>query len=181
MESKVAAVHIYGELFGGSYPHPQVEQEMSQPVQCGVWYAPGLHFQAFDVAVDIEGVRSFLSFEIAREACETCGLPFAVPLCTGTLSECLEYPVEFETTIPVRLGLPGIPVASDGTQNLAEGVVIRPLLEPPKDVIAQSGKISGAGRGLFKRKIAAFCEKKYQNNGWREGKAGGTLVSHLPA
>eukprot|EP00746_Dinoflagellata_sp_MGD_P005688 gnl/MRDRNA2_/MRDRNA2_111019_c0_seq1.p1 gnl/MRDRNA2_/MRDRNA2_111019_c0~~gnl/MRDRNA2_/MRDRNA2_111019_c0_seq1.p1 ORF type:complete len:606 (-),score=118.99 gnl/MRDRNA2_/MRDRNA2_111019_c0_seq1:150-1967(-) len=176
MDSEVAAVHIYGELFGGQYPHPQVEQQLSQPVQCGVWYAPGLHFQAFDVATDVAGNRRFLSFAIAREACETCGLPFAAPLLEGTLSECLEYPVEFETTIPSRLGIPQIAAANDGTQNLAEGVVIRPLHEPPQGAIAKGcGKVSS--RGLFKRKIPAFSEKKYQNNGWREGKAGGTWKS----
>lgn len=168
------AVHIYGELYGGRYPHSQVVQEMSQPVQCGVWYAPGLHFQAFDVAVDVAGVRRFLDFAVAREACEACGLPFAAPLHEGTLSECLEYPIEFETTIPSRLRLPEIAAASDGTQNLAEGVVIRPVYEPFLGaVVKESGKVSG--RGLFKRKIAAFSEKKYQNNEWLAGKAGGNL------
>merc|ERR1719375_989102 len=108
MDHKIRAVHIYGELFGGRYPHPQVRPEPWQPVQCGVWYAPGLHFQAFDVAVDVAGVRSFLDFSVAREACEACGLPFAIPLHQGSLSECLEYPIEFETTIPSRLGLPSI-------------------------------------------------------------------------
>jgi Rnl2 family RNA ligase len=173
MDSEVRAVHIYGELFGGQYPHPLVAPTNSQPVQCGVWYAPGLHFQAFDVAVDVAGLRHFLDFAAARQACEACGLPFAASLHEGTLSECLEYPVEFETTIPSLLRLPKIAVAGDGTRNLAEGVVIRPLHEPSVGAVVidkGSGKVSA--RGLFKRKIAAFSEKKYQNNGWREGKAG---------
>lgn len=45
-------VHIYGEIFGGHYPHPQVQLVHTvQPVQTGVWYCPGIEFMAFDIAV----------------------------------------------------------------------------------------------------------------------------------
>lgn len=174
MDVEVQAAHIYGELFGGQYPHPQVAPVSFQPVQCGVWYAPDLRFQAFDVAVDVAGSRRFLDFAVARDACNACGLMFAAPLHQGTLAECLDYPVEFETTIPSLLGLPKITPASDGTRNLAEGVVLRPLYEPSlAKVVIEKGSSKVSVRGLFKRKIDAFSEKKYQNNGWREGKAGG--------
>lgn len=171
------AIHIYGELFGGRYPHPEVPVvPRLEPVQIGVWYAPSLHFQAFDVAIEREGSRAFLDYSVAREACEGAGLPFAAPLHTGTLAECLDFPIEFDSTIPARLRLAQLPA---NTPNLAEGVVIRPVREPFSATKAgrccakrsESGKVSV--RGLFKRKIAAFGEKQYQNDDWRKGKAGG--------
>jgi hypothetical protein len=36
---------VYGELFGGSYPHPFVPvEEAVSAVQTGVWYAPDVEF-----------------------------------------------------------------------------------------------------------------------------------------
>merc|ERR1712176_73451 len=94
------------------------------------------------------------------------------PLYEGTLSECLDFNIEFETTVPLRLGLPPIPLVSAvESRNLAEGVVIRPCVEP---AVRLSSSRKESGRGLFKRKIEAFCEKRYQNDNWRKGKAGGT-------
>lgn len=175
----LAAVHIYGELYGGRYPHAQVAAESRlQPVQIGVWYSPNLQFQAFDVAVETHKSRAFLDFRLARQACESCELKFAAPLHVGTLAECLDFPIEFETTIPARLGLPQIPVLSDGTRNLAEGVVIRPASEPlPGESAPCGGSSKTTTRGLFKRKIEAFSEKKYQNDEWRKGKGGGAGTS----
>merc|ERR1719221_2005492 len=128
---------------------------------------------AFDVAVEGESGRRFLDFAVAKALCEGCGLLFAEPLFEGTLAECLEQPIEFETTLPGRLGLQPLPAAAAG-RNVAEGVVVRPSREPhgaQAAPAARSGKESA--RGLFKRKIEAFSEKKYQNDDWRRGKAGG--------
>lgn len=172
-----AAVHIYGELFGGRYPHPDVPAVRGlQPVQVGIWYAPDLNFMAFDVAVDIEGgQRMYMNYVAAREACEACGFFFASPLFEGTLSECVDFPNEFETTIPSRLGLPHLDTGDDGMQNLAEGVVVRPRNEPRSRCSGAGRKESG--RGLFKRKINQFSEKRYQNEDFKKGRAGGCGVA----
>lgn len=169
-----AAVHIYGELFGGRYSHPEVPPTPGvEPVQVGIWYAPDLRFMAFDVAVEAPGgARHFLDFAAARVLCEGCGLFFAVPLFEGPLGECVSFPIEFKTTIPGRLGLPPLPEGVDGGENLAEGVVVRPQHEPPQR--GAGGGRKESARGLFKRKIAAFSEKRYQNDDWKKGKAGGT-------
>lgn len=152
-------VQIYGELFGGSYPHPDVPAVSGlQPVQVGVWYAPDLRFMAFDVAVQSGGARRFVDFHVAKEWCEESGFLFSSPLFEGSLEECLDFPVQFETKLPARLGAPPLP------RNYAEGVVVRPRLEPH---VARNGKESG--RGLFKRKIPAFSEKQYQNDAWQKG------------
>ena len=39
---------LYGELFGGHYPHQNIEPVAAvEAVQTGVWYAPDIHFYAF--------------------------------------------------------------------------------------------------------------------------------------
>merc|ERR1711976_202058 len=106
-----------------------------------------------------------------------CGFFFVEPLLMGTLEECLDFDIEFETTIPVRLGLPQLPPGAGGAaMNLAEGVVIRPRKEPPKHIGGGTGRKESA-RGLFKQKIRAFSEKRYQNDDWRKGKIGGAGVA----
>jgi len=171
---EAAAVHIYGELFGGRYPHPDVPAVKGlEPVQIGVWYAPDLHFMAFDVAVERAGQRVYMDLDQARNVCCHGGLLFARPLLEGTLAECLDFGVEFETTVPEQLGYPSLPSASGAPRNLAEGVVIRPQKEPAKRLGAAAGRKESA-RGLFKVKIEAFSEKRYQNDNWKKGKAGGS-------
>lgn len=173
-DSPVKAVHIYGELFGGSYPHPDVQAIPGmEPVQIGVWYAPDLHFMAFDVVVETCRGRSYLPFDNARNTCVQSGLMFAEPLFRGTLAQCVDYKIEFTTTIPRRLGLPPIPLNADCSEsNLAEGCVVRPEIEPTCRISGvRAGKESM--RGLFKRKIAQFSEKRYQNDNWKKGKDGG--------
>ena len=88
---------------------------------------------------------------------------FAKQLHRGELASCLAYSNEFDSRVPARFNLPPLPTKS----NLAEGVVIRPIVEP-LDCSAAAG-----GRGLFKSKIAAFSEDaRYQNATWQSARAG---------
>lgn len=75
-------VMIYGELFGGGYPHPDIKADSSvQLVQTGVYYSPTIDFYAFDIALDRnpEGFgrssRVFRRFEleIERPRCRRLG------------------------------------------------------------------------------------------------------------
>lgn len=172
MGESVCAVHIYGELFGGSYAHPDVPSVPGiEPVQVGVWYSPDLCFMAFDVALETSEGRAYVNFDLARDACRQCGLLFAEPLLRGSLADCLNFDIEFETTVPARLGLPSLAAVSS-ERNLAEGVVVRPQTEPT----ACAGKVrvgKESTRGIFKRKIQQFSEKRYQNDDWKKGKCGG--------
>ncbi|MDC3962479.1 RNA ligase family protein [Polyangium jinanense] len=149
-EPKATLVFVYGELFGGGYPHPDVPPATGvQPVQTGCWYAPGIEFCAFDVGFVREGVseRVYLDQDEAREACEDAGIPFARPLFRGRYEDALAYPLGFETTIPARLGLPSL-----GPSNKAEGVVLKParaLVVPRR---------AGVVRPVVKRKIPEFSE-----------------------
>ncbi|MFP4436252.1 MAG: RNA ligase family protein [Chloroflexaceae bacterium] len=148
-------VAIYGEIFGGAYPHPEVPAiPHVQPVQTGIFYAPGIEFCAFDLAWECHTStrpRTYVDYELALRIFEQTGLFHATPLLVGSYAAALNYPLGFATTIPRRLKLP--PLAD----NPAEGVVIKPL---------QTSSIStprGEIRPILKRKIATFAEdRRYQ-------------------
>ncbi|KAL6064768.1 RNA ligase [Balamuthia mandrillaris] len=116
---------IYGELFGGMYPHEDVPKvEGVKHVQKGVYYCPTVEFYAFDVHVTNPDGNRYLSVDFALEVFQTAQFPFyAEPLARGTFHELLKFDVEqFHSTIPAKLGLPLLP------ENIAEGVVLRPAL-----------------------------------------------------
>lgn len=143
-------VLVYGELFGGSYPHPDVPPDLTvQPIQTGIFYAPSIEFCAFDIAIEERSSqpRVYLDYDAAMKLFEQAGLFYARPLLIGSFQEALNYPLGFSSTIPRRLGLPPLP-----TENKAEGVVIKPL----KTILLPGGK--GLTRPLLKRKIAEFAE-----------------------
>jgi Rnl2 family RNA ligase len=142
---------IYGELFGGGYPHKDVAPVSGVfPVQTGVWYAPDIHFAAFDVAVDNGKSRRYIDWGSARSILARADVPHLAPLRIGTFEQATDYPIRFDSTIPAALGLPPLPVRS----NLAEGVVIRPMREI---VLHGGGSII---RPLLKVKIPEFAEDK---------------------
>lgn len=110
---------IFGELFGGAYPHADVEQVLgSKMVQQGIYYAPHNDFYAFDVLLDD---AIFLGVNEANALFEKHGFIYARTLFSGSLSACLAQSNTFRTTIPALFGLPEL----EG--NICEGLVIRPL------------------------------------------------------
>jgi len=144
-------VAVFGELYGGIYPHKDVPNVDQSKVQSGVFYAPGQEFVAFDIKVD----GKYLSVEHVNALCEEAGIPYSETLLTGSLEECLAYSNEFQTTIPAKLGLPEI----EG--NMCEGVVIRPIV--PLFLFSQE-------RLILKNKNAKFKEKT-GDGGTRKTKA----------
>jgi Rnl2 family RNA ligase len=150
IEKDAAVVLVYGELFGGGYPHPDVAPEPGvQPVQTGCWYSPGIELCAFDVAVLRAGEeeRHYLDQDAAARICEKAGILFAKPLFRGGYEDAIAFPLGFETTIPALLGLPSL-----GPSNKAEGVV----LKPARGVVVP--RRPGGIRPVVKRKIAEFAE-----------------------
>jgi len=110
---------IFGELFGGGYPHPDIaKDETAKLVQRGIYYNPTNDFFAFDIMLDNE---KYLDVETASQLLEKFGFIHAKTLFKGTLKACLTFSNEFKTTIPQYYGLPQL----DG--NVCEGVVIRPI------------------------------------------------------
>jgi hypothetical protein len=55
---------VYGELFGGHYPHPRVAAlDGIVPVQTAIHYCPDVRFCAFDLAtVDAAGEATLVSW-----------------------------------------------------------------------------------------------------------------------
>ncbi len=62
-------ITIYGELFGGEYPHPDVRAVSDvQAVQTGVYYSPKVEYYAFDIAIqDSDSAKQiYLDYDVAR-------------------------------------------------------------------------------------------------------------------
>ena len=90
---------VYGELIGGTYPHPDVERDKAATkVQKGIFYSPRNEFYAFDLALDYRFV----------EIMEKSGFLYAKTLFTGNFQECLQHANRFPSRIPEWLGLPPI-------------------------------------------------------------------------
>jgi Rnl2 family RNA ligase len=155
---------VFGELFGGAYPHPEVTPlPQVQAIQTGVWYSPRVEFMGFDLAIaqegdDPEGPRRYLPWAQARELAQSSELPWCQALLEGSLSQAQAYPVGFDSTIPALLGLPPLPAG----QNKAEGIVLKPT-EP---LLIQTRR--GLMRPVLKIKIPGFAEDKrfYQSVPW---------------
>ncbi|GGT02071.1 MULTISPECIES: RNA ligase family protein [Streptomyces] len=142
-----APVTLYGELAGGRYPHPDVPPAPgTEPVQTGVWYAPGLLWLPFDAAVRTGDGTCWAGERALREAVTVAGLHCAPLLARGTLARVQEAPPVFETRVPALLGLPALP------GNLAEGLVVKPAGD-----WWESGP-DAAARPVVKAKHPAFAE-----------------------
>ena len=81
---KLLTVTIFGEIFGGSYPHECViKDKHALKVQKGVFYSPSNNWLPFDVAYTIAGSDKtyFLSLCKAFNACTLAGLGFVYTEC----------------------------------------------------------------------------------------------------
>ena len=138
---------LYGELFGGTYPHKDVERDHNaMTVQKGVFYSPSNMFYCFDIKINGRLVDEILKGQL----CEMFDIFWDEPLFEGTFEECLKFSNTYQTTIPGRLGLPEI------ENNICEGNVIKPV-EP---------KRSWAGdRVILKNKNEKFAEVTGKKSG----------------
>ncbi|MCQ2252934.1 MAG: RNA ligase, Rnl2 family [Bacteroidales bacterium] len=137
---------IYGEFFGGYYPHKQVKADHRyMTIQKGVCYCPHHEFYGFDIYVYRAELKHYLTVDETNELFEKGGFFYAKSLFEGTLEECLKYPNKFPSTIYQFFGYPPI------DDNICEGVVIRPK-EPT--YVAYGERI------LIKNKNERFAEKK---------------------
>lgn len=147
-----ARLYLYGELFGGHYPHVDIASlPGSSAVQTGIWYAPDLHFAVFDMLVFETDSDSDTGLFLAHSQLESLAANaelLSVPvLGWGTRRELVELPVRYQTHVPERLGLP--PLAD----NLAEGYVLKPdVTLPPRD------------RAVVKHKIAEFDDNRFDES-----------------
>jgi Rnl2 family RNA ligase len=152
--SDAEAVLVYGEVYGGLYPHTDVPaaKPSRKPVQKGIWYSPTVNIAMFDVAVVEKGRVRFLNFDDAMIACTFVGIPFVSPAFRGsTLLEACAWAVEHAQDDalahfnPARLPLLG------ADKNAGEGFVVRPVIEHAW------GRVN-ANRALAKVKNPRFTE-----------------------
>lgn len=137
---------IYGEMFGGKYPHPDVKNNPQvMCIQKGVFYSPVHEFYGFDIYVRGAGNNRYLPINESNALFEACGFLYAKTLFEGTFEACLAYPNAFQSRIAEWLGLPPI------EDNICEGVVIRPL---------EAVYFGNGSRLLLKNKNSKFAEKK---------------------
>ena len=109
---------ICGEIFGGTYPHKDVEDIMNvKRVQKGVFYYNDIGFYAFDIKINGEFVNYYSAVSILYRA----GFLRAQILKTGSFEECMKCSNKFQTQIPVWLHIPPI------EDNICEGIVIKPI------------------------------------------------------
>lgn len=119
---EMTSIAVYGELFGGAYPHPDVvAQPGFKPIQKDIWYSPEYDFYAFDIYVFTKSGGFFLPVPEANALFSTAGFLYARSLFVGPLEDCLAYPAAFQTTIPPELELPLL------QDNRCEGIVLKPL------------------------------------------------------
>ena len=142
----IESISVFGELFGGRYPHKEVKADNKMTlIQKGVYYTPVHGFYGFDIYLNKTDGGRYLSVEETNALFEKHGFFYAKTLFSGTLDECLEYPNAFQSKISEWLGLPEI------EDNICEGVVIRPVVPM---------YLSNRDRVLIKNKNARFAEKK---------------------
>ena len=145
-QTDVEFVLIYGEMFGGKYPHPDVKNDSKvMNIQKGVSYSPVHEFYGFDLYVSDSEKGRYLSVDEINELFEQGNFLYAKTLFRGNMDECLRYPNDFQSCIAGWLGLPEV------EDNICEGIVIRPV-EPTY--------LRNGSRVLLKSKNKKFAEKK---------------------
>lgn len=132
---------FFGEMYGGNYPHPNVEAKSVKTVQKGVYYCNDVDFITYDIQANGE----YVPFKKFKTTCMVAQIPFLEAIAEGTLEECLGIANEYPSTIPAMHGLPEI------EENTCEGNVIRPL-----EVLY----FGNGSRVILKNKNTKFSEKK---------------------
>ena len=141
-DESIERINIFGEMFGGGYPHPDVEKSNEfSSIQKGVFYHPRQKVLFFDIMINGE----YMSYEKLDLFIHDFELKdfFVHQIFSGNLDECLEFTNEFLTQIPNRFNLPNI------ENNICEGVVIKPC----KNYFMKSGQ-----RIIIKNKNERFTE-----------------------
>eukprot|EP00947_MAST-08B_sp_MAST-8B-sp1_P005716 g5716.t1 len=153
-------VWVFGELFGGGFPGHET-QPGALLVQGGIFYSHQLEFMAFDIAWahrSEPGLRHYVSYREMQDLGARGPILCAETLFEGTKEAALAFPYRFDSTLPVRLGLPKLPAGA--ACNLAEGTVVRP--RDKAEAVAMdpetARKHKRGVRAMFKNKISEFGE-----------------------
>ena len=87
----VRSVNVFGEMFGGTYPHKDVQPNRKLSlIQKGVCYTPEHEFYGFDIYVINEEGGRYLPVDEVNDLFEKHEFFYARTLFKGTLGECLK-------------------------------------------------------------------------------------------
>lgn len=151
---EMLSISVFGEMFGGRYPHPDVKQiGRLSLIQKGVFYCPDHRFYGFDIYLHLAEGGRYLSVDEVNELFEAEGFFYAPTLFRGSLNECLQQSNRFQSKIAELLGFPPI------EDNICEGIVIRPIVP----MFLRNGS-----RVLIKSKNERFAEKKGEKKHQRQ-------------
>lgn len=135
-------IAIYGELFGGGYPHKDVPvNPRSKKVQNKVWYSPDTQFAVYDISSD----GNYLPFSTVSTYAKQFGFTVVPELFRGSFKECLDHSNEFLSEVYKMFGLPPL------EDNICEGIVIRPETDR---------YVFGEARVILKSKNKRFAERE---------------------
>lgn len=134
-------LNVFFEIYGGSYPHPDVKKFPVSRIQKGVCYTPSVDIRVIDVAVDFE----FLPFDEMTAIVKHYNLKPAIELHRGSFKEMIELDPVFEDPTYKEYNLPSL------ENNYSEGLVIRPVEEK---------KFGNGSRVILKKKNPKFSEKQ---------------------
>jgi len=116
-------VRVYGEVYGGGYPHPEVPRvDGVAAVQKGVYYHPRVKYIVFDIKVDAH----YLPWDHMTSLCRKLELPFVDRVedgPVGSFEEVYEWARKNLDQPVVNVTGDELPPLPD---NVAEGWVIRP-------------------------------------------------------
>lgn len=143
-------IYLYGELFGGHYPHEEIKNNSAlSAIQTGIWYSPDIHFALFDILVidDESNDGVFLSFNEAERIAQQSNLFMVPKLGSGSFNKMAELPVRYESKVAPILNMPAL------SNNYAEGFVLKPNVQ-----------ISVNKRPIIKIKIPEFKENRFDDS-----------------
>lgn len=97
---RVTAIAVFGEMFGGLYPHNEVKRNPKMSlIQKGVCYSPEHEFYGFDIYIFAGDESRYLPVDEVNELFESNGFFYAKTLFRGSLNECLNQPNAFQSKI----------------------------------------------------------------------------------
>lgn len=97
---EVMAISVFGEMFGGRYPHQDVKPICKYTlIQKGVCYILVHESYGFNIYLSVEGGGRYLPVAEINELFEQFGFFYAKTLFQDTLAECLKFPNAFQSHI----------------------------------------------------------------------------------
>lgn len=140
-------ISIFGEWYGGYYPHKDVTPIPGiKRIQKGIAYSNDIHFTPFDILVNGEiFLNKEETFNLFHNIGQDNDIILLDILFEGTLKECFNYDINFNSTIPSKTGMPEL------EPNLVEGIVIKYSGRREKKTLENKS---------FKKKNQKFSERQ---------------------